>query len=299
MKKKPFFKPKSLTFKNSGHTLTLSKESYRCVRDCKGKCDQKEPQINKRRLERNFSNLAQEFEIKDNSFGKIYGGVFAEYLPIILIEALKNAEQQDEVIDTTLEVMQKEIELKNIIKKSDKKDLREALAKQNSATFLLVLFGYLLGFAGTFSYKENEKEWGKTLALITKNIYLSEQGKIESILLEKWGWYIVNFVNKYYPDYISKIKQKGVSILNEKEDYCNYGLMDAVHYFENQDFQISMSDYKNNQYYNLLEKFQGHLETLASSNIQEVQKSNIMLYNEMAKNPQMIMAENLSIIVGK
>lgn len=299
MNNKHFFKPSCLVFKNSGHALTLSDRNYRCVSSCKGECDKKEPQINQRTLERSFADMAKNFEIEEASFGKLYRKMLVDYLPVLIVEAEEKAEAQDEILKATLAVMKQEVEAGKKIKKSDEKDFKEAFSEEKNASYILVLFAYLVAVVSIFSKKEHEKDFGKTLALITKHVYLSDKGKIEGIELEKWGWYIINFIDKNYPDYLLKLRQNSVNILNVKEDFCDFKPLEAVHYFESQNIEIAISEYKTFYYYNLLTKIQNTTEILMTGNTDAIPRAMLELFTEFGKDPQVIFATHLSIIARK
>lgn len=299
MKRKPFFKPGSLKFKNSGHTLTFSGRHYRCTLDCNGKCDKKEIQIDSRTLERRFSYLGSKFKIDDKSFGKLYRRMLAEYLPILILKAEEKAEEKDELLETTIKAIEKDVQTKNKIKSSDEKDFKESINEQNNSINIMILFAYLVGIVSVFSKEKSEAELGKSLALITKYIHLSDKGEIESIELEKWGWYILNFIDKQYPNYLSNLKKEGAVIINKKEDYCDYDPLKAIEYFDSQNIKIAMSDYRVNYFYNLIEKIQKLTELTMEANTENIPKAIFELFNQLSINPSMKFVTALSVIYKK
>ena len=299
MIKKPFFKPSCLVFEKSEHKLTLSDRNYRCILDCKQKCTENEPQINKERMERNFSYLATKFKTKENSYNSLYRKMLVDFLPVLILQANDEAEYQEELLERTTEVINQEVKSKNKIKNSDIETFKESYAKRKSAHNVLILFAYLIAVIDIFSKKELEKELGKTLALITKHVYLSDKGKIENIELEKWGWYILNFIDKNEDNYLFNLKEKGVKILNEKENFCNLKPLEAIEYFNSQGIEIAISDYKINYFYNLLTKVQKLTELLMQADVKNIPIALSELFEEFGKNPQVELATSLSITEGK
>ncbi len=299
MKKQPFFKKNSLIFRESGHSLTLSDRHYRCILKCKKKCNESESQTNAKDFERTFSRLAKKFVIDEKEFNKLYRQMLREYLPVMLIEAEDVAIEQEELLEATLDVMRQEAEEEKKLEKSDIEDFKNSDVKVSNARYSLVLLAYLVATISIFSKIKSEKHIGKTLELITKHVYLSNDGKIIEIELEKWGWYILYFIDRKHAGYILNLRENGVKIKNEKEPYCDFDPLRAIAYFQEQGIEIAISDYSTLYFYGLLTKMQGVVEELMKADTGQISKALVELFEQFQKDPQLEFAKGLSVITGR
>lgn len=297
----PFFKDGSLIYEESTHTLRVSDRYYRCDLNCRGKCEQKnEKQIKKIDLEKRFHNLSLKFRFKQEKGSAIGEELLNKYLPKILLDSTFNSGRQ-EVLDTTLKVMDEDE--KNItsvrsedlyiktgkfkgggkIKKEDIKTFKDTFVKQQKEFEPLYLFGLLLSYIKTLSNLQFEKHTGHNLSQIIKKIYLSNEGKIVKIEFENFGWYILNYINRYIPDYLFIIKND-VEISNPKNDFLSLEIEEAIKYFEEDSLEVKSKDLGSNALYDLL-NIPKIILSGAKSSPEDLQKATLHFFNFINSDP--------------
>ncbi len=239
MVKPPFFKAGSLMFSSSSHNLVLSGRNYRCSSDCNGTCDRHEPQIKKETMERNFNRYAQKFvmppsektfEFADKLMKQLFHG-------IIDGEDWNEVYKKDEYMENVIVAMKADVkQSKEISLESDIDELQEAFTSVSAFDSRTLLYCTLLGILKSISEPECEVYLGRGLANICRRIHLSDTGKIQSVLLERWGWYVLNYINRNFPEYFSILEKNKVKILNPKDDpILKLELKEAVQQFSSED----------------------------------------------------------------
>ena len=252
--KPPFFKAGSLRFASSGHDLVLSGRNYRCSLSCRGSCKEKEPQPNKEKIERNFSRYALKFRFEGGKkFEEFTLGLIRNVLHG-MIDSKDWGEdiQLGEEIDERLDMMKDELKSTGNILEEDINKIENNYAKLSAVNPQLLLIAVMIGVLKSFSEIENEMDMGRELAILCKRIYITDTGKIKEILLERWGWYILNYIDKNISSYIAGLEKKGIKITNKKDDeILSLDLKDAVKYFDKNNFDDALHSYGTNFFYNL------------------------------------------------
>jgi hypothetical protein len=238
MVKPPFFKAGSLMFSSSSHNLVLSGRNYRCSSDCNGTCDRRERQIKKETMERNFCRYAQNFvmpasketfQFADKLMRELFHG-------IIDGEDWDSVYKQDEYMDDVLTAMKADVKKSGTLMESDIDELQNTFTSVSAFDSRILLYCTLLGIFKSISEPENEVYLGRGLANICRRIHLSDKGKIQSILLERWGWYVLNYINRNFPEYFTILEKNKVKILNPKDDpILKLDLKEAVQKFSDDD----------------------------------------------------------------
>jgi hypothetical protein len=177
----PYFKTGSLVF-SDGHKLTFSDGHYRCILNCRGKCQRHNIQKPSNNLERSFARYAQDFAISQIEATKI-------------LEKIVRANFADLLFDSEEEVNQE---------------------KQRESQ--LLLFSLCYAVLNALVYKNEEMQLGKLFAIISKRIELNDQGEIIKVEFEPWGWYVLSLINKGIPNYFYYRKQKRIKIINKIDD---------------------------------------------------------------------------------
>ena len=251
----PFFKKGTLVFSDSGHELELSDKHYRCKEHCRSFFGER--QIKKDNLEKNFTYYVQKFRIESKEAGKISDDLMKKYLIDLLMDP--DIDGKQEVLDTTIRAMDED--LKNIksvraedefyetgefkgggtISKEDIKTFEEAFVAKQVEILPQHLFAILLSYLKTLSDPAYAKYLGQGLALISKKIYISDSGKIEKIEFERWGWYIMNYFDKRFPNYLNNLKVNGVVITNGYDANTELGIREAINEFRGSNFYEALN----------------------------------------------------------
>jgi hypothetical protein len=140
----------------------------------------------------------------------------------------EESEPQEEIMSATTKVMLQEAVVNKKLQSSDIKEFEKAFIRSSEADYPLLLCGFILNFIKVASHPENEARLGRNLAILTKRVVLSKEGKILEIELEPWGWYAMNFINRYVPAYLEGLKKNGVKILNTKNEYLSMPIHEAA-----------------------------------------------------------------------
>jgi len=286
IKKFPYFKKGSLVFEKSDHRLRVSDRHYRCDLDCRGNCQEKEKQFKKESLERTFSRYAKKFSIDPIIATKLYQKLMMFEFMKIMFLADEKAESHNEFIHSTLTVMEQETTTKGRTRKSDIKDFEDGYVAQQKATGIAMLFGYLIGVLKVFAHPENERALGQSLAFITKDIYLTDTGKISKIQLEDWGWYMLNYLNRHIPNYLLGLKNNGVIITNPREQFLDLELYEAIKHF----YKEGMIDVSNknigNEHYHLLKFLQSMTKNMMTGDTQKMSQNLVELFRNISGDKQ-------------
>ncbi len=208
--KKPprYFPGGVLMFQESGHTLTKDKDHYVCSQKQKGKCkESKEKRIKAELLERNFSRLAMKFSLPEGNEDFFMRQVVAKIFHTLIDESITNTQENDQKGDLFrfgVEALEAENKAGN--KKEFErafKDTKDGYMHQRMEENKVISFTAIL-LAVTMTFAKNQKseaEIGKVVAYLSKEVYLSDDGKILNIHLHKLGNYIIQYIEKYVPEY--------------------------------------------------------------------------------------------------
>jgi hypothetical protein len=180
-----------------------------------------------------------------------------KYLIDLLTEPDINGKQ--EVLDTTIRAMDED--LKNIksvkaedeyfetgkykgggkLSKEDIKTFEDTFVAKQVEILPQHLFAILLSYLKTLSDPAYAKYLGQGLALISKKIYISDSGKIEKLEFERWGWYIMNYFDKRFPNYLNNLKANGVVIMNGYDAIIELGIREAIEEFRGSNFYEALN----------------------------------------------------------
>jgi hypothetical protein len=292
----PFFKKDSIVFDKSKHILRLSNNYYRCDLNCRGKCNEKEGQFKKENFEKTFSRFANKFKIN------IVGGedIVRRLLKDTLIRMINEEDDysNEDIMQTTVDVIKQEFKKKGKIKKSDLKDFEKALVRSNSIDSSVMLMAYISGVIRSLSLKDNSIGIGRDLALITKKVYISNRGEIMSIEFERWGWYILNYIDRISLNYLNNLKQQEVNILNQKDETSDLDITEAVDYFKEGDFENALNNNSTSYFYSIFSILQKMMKTVLGGDTEKIKLQTINLMQEFATNPALQLAFKLTPIIA-
>ncbi len=228
-KKLPYFRSGTLVFADSGHVLGISDRHYRCALSSHRKCNANgERQINKETLERSFGRLAGKFEVDKKVCLAISDEILKKTMWELVVGLEEQSDSQEEIMTATTEVMWQEGVVNKKVEPSDIEDFERAFIKSQEVDYPIMLCGFIINFLKMASHPENEAMLGRNLAILTKQIKLTKEGKILEIELEPWGWYTVNYIEKYSAGYLKGIKDKGVKILNTPNEFLKLPIHEAA-----------------------------------------------------------------------
>lgn len=244
-KKPPFFKSGLLIFEKSGHSLTLDGNYYRCSLNCKGRCESStETRLGRAAFEKKFCRFAQRFQFNSTKVVDFLPNEFKKLLCKVIMK-LNFSGFGEDVMDATARNMEydamgikterqrKKFEITNaapgdgIINPKDIRTFRDGFISSERDQGLGTVFGYFFGVLMALTNPNNEREKGFTIAYIAKHIYISDDGKIQKIEFEPWGWHIMCYLERSLPGYLKGTK---IEILN-KTTITERGLFDSVEHF--------------------------------------------------------------------
>lgn len=284
-KKPPFFRQGTLVFKESGHTLLISDRHYRCLLSCKGKCNANgEKQINKETLDRAFSRLAQKFQINQETGKKFMNRLMRDNLCDMLFGAEDDSDAEQEIIDATRAVMLQDITKNKKVKTSDIKAIDDAFVKQQQAEYPLMLLGVTLNLISAFINPHKQAFIGQNLAYVTKRVYLSNDGKIQEIELEKWGWYVLNLIDKQSPNYLNRIREKKIRITNKPDELTGLSFSEAALSFGIGNAGKAMGQ-DATMVYGLFKVMRDALANTLDGDPDKINQGNALMYDYFANNP--------------
>jgi hypothetical protein len=228
-KKPPYFRAGTLVFFESGHALGISGRHYRCLRSTHKKCSANgERQIKTETLERAFGRYAKKFAMEKAKGQRIAEEILKKNLWEILTAIESESESKEELMTATTLVMVQEAKANKKISQSDIKDFESTYVRSNEADYPLMLCGFILNFIKAASNSEKEAVLGRNLAILTKRVRLSREGKILELELEPWGWYTMNFIGRYSPNYLKNLKTNGVRLANTPNEFLKLPLHEAA-----------------------------------------------------------------------
>ena len=219
-------------YEESGHELRLSGRSYRCDKDCNRKCNVAgEKQLNKETFERKVSRLGEKFQITPDEGILLFNKIMRENLCDIILGTAEEVERKHEQVFLTRRTLLQDAEAGKI-EASDVEYIDESLVQAEKAEYPLMLMGIALSFLKACANPEQEAAFGQNLSYLAKHICLSNEGKIVGIELEKWGWYLINYVDrnlKYRaPSYLAKLKEGKVNIVNKHDEILDLSFQEAA-----------------------------------------------------------------------
>lgn len=286
--KPPFFKKGCLMFIESSHYLRLSDKHYRCDLSCRKKCDKNEPQIKKENMERNFSRYAIKFHISE----KIDDGSFMVRLTKDALIQIIEGEDWDSMIksmdrlDDSVELMKSELKESNQILREDIENFENEFSQLNTVNPKLLLTSMVTGVLKSFSEPENETQIGRDLSILCKRIYINKKGKIKEILLEEWGWYIINLINKKIPGYLDSLKKNGVKIINDpNKKILSMELKEAVNYFSGDNFGDALNSFTIGSFYSMFSVFETFISPMVNGESTKKQKESVIKGFEQMNSP--------------
>jgi hypothetical protein len=287
--KPPLFKKGSLTFSLSGHYLRESDRHYRCDLSCRGGCDKKEPQIKKEDMERNFSRYAQKFvlptsektfKFADDLMKKLFYG-------IVDGEDWEDVAQKEEYIYKVIDAMKADVKESQPISESDINEIQNPFININSIDNRTLLNVTLLSVFKSISEPEGQNYLARDIANICQKIYISDTGRIQSVLFEKWGWYILNHVNKSFPEYFGILEKNNVKILNKKDDpMLKLDLKEAVMQFDKNNFKEALHSEPVSIFYTLFSVIKSVIDPIIKRESNEKQKESVIKVMGFMMSPQ-------------
>jgi hypothetical protein len=139
----------------------------------------------------------------------------------------------------------------------------------------------------SISESENETYLARDISNISKKIYLSDTGKIQSILFERWGWYVLNYINRNFPEYFGILEKNGVKILNKKDDpILSLELKEAVSHFSEDNFEKALHSQSVEVFYNLFSMMKKIIDPIMRRESNEKQKEAVIKGIEYMSTPQ-------------
>lgn len=287
IKTQDYFKSGTVVFLNSGHPLCLSNNHYRCQLDCNHKCEEKkEGQFKKEYFERNFSRFAKNFQIQKYEVEILRKKFMRKYFMDVLLGVEETNQGKEEIVEANISNMKENLEKGKSVKRIANETLDE-LVEINRDEYPLILFSYLIGLMATLSKPEEEKWLGQALALITKRVEISDGGTIEQIEFERWGWYVLNLINKNSINYLWKIKnEKGVKILNDtKDELIEKGILEAIDYFKESDFEDALHNHMPDTQYQYYAVVKNLMKGMYEGDTEALQKALTETVERMANDP--------------
>lgn len=215
--KKPprYFPGGVLVFQESGHKLTKDKGHYVCLQKQKGKCkNSKEKRIKAELLERNFSRLAMKFALPEGTEDFIMREVVGKIFHTLIDEFITNIKQGDhfrmgvEALEAENEAGNKK-EFANAFKDAKDSYMHQRMGENKIISFTAILLATTMTLARN---QKSETDIGRVISYLSKEIYLSNDGKILKIHLHELGNYIIQYIEKYIPGYTKPLREFLVGI---------------------------------------------------------------------------------------
>lgn len=309
----PFFKKGSLAYEKSGHELELSGRHYRCRKHCKSESGEK--QIKKENLEKNFSYFSQKFRVEQKVIAEMGNKLLNQYL-VSMLTNFEGTEGKQEILDNTIRAMNEDAKnIKSVkaekeyfktgkykkggkIKKEDIKTFEDTFVAKQKQLLPDQLFMVLLSYLKTLSDPRYAKHLGMSFGIISKKVYISNDGKILKIELERWGWYILNYINRSVPNYLNNLKKQGVIIVNGYDEINEMDIEEAVRYFDDLNFSEALNWLDVDSLYSLFGAMRGVIKSLQGGP-EETQEATLELFDFMNTNPFAQLATQLLPAVSK
>lgn len=308
----PFFKKGTLVFADSGHELELSDKHYRCKEHCRSFFGER--QIKKENLEKNFTYYVQKFRLDPKPAEKISDELMKKYLIDLLTDP--DIEGKQEVLDTTVRAMDEDLKNIKSVRAEDEyyetgkfkgggklaiediKTFEDAFVAKQKEILPQHLFAVLLSYLKTLSDPAYAKYLGQGLALISKKIYISNSGKIERIEFERWGWYILNYFDRKFPNYLNSLKEKGVIITNGYDAITELEIREAINEFKGSNFYEALNWLDVGSLSDLFGILRGVIKAMKGSP-EDIQQATLQVLDFMNTNPLAQFASQMLPAVGK
>lgn len=306
IKKPPFFKSGSLVFDESGHKLTLSDGYYRCIKNSNRMCNKKgELQIKAGNIEKSFCRLVKKFSIDGHVGNELVNKITKENLFEILIETDERESANEEIVNDTITLMKKDVEMFNKFSRNDNKDFEKYFTEQFKASYPVFLFGQLVGLLRILAHPEREAELGRNFSMYINQVRITNDGKICSISFEPWAWYAFsNILDKNIPNYLDTLKRMGVVILNKPEKFHGLSVKEVALSYGSTMFNGAMGE-NFTIAVGLIDFMKKSLKFALHEDPHEIQKNIPLLLEYATKNPiimlvtQIMIATNTKVIESK
>jgi|AntRauTorcE11897_2_1112592.scaffolds.fasta_scaffold02888_3 hypothetical protein len=281
--KPPFFKPGSLVFYGSRHNLIKDGKYYRCGRASNQICEFHDRRFRIDMIERKFSRFGKKMYQKEVNANSLAKKIMKENFVDLLFGLDDRVDGKEELADATIQVMKESVEKKKKIKKSDEKDFYDNYVNLLKAEHPIMLFGLTLGVMRLLANDLPEAEMGRSLALLAKQIFITDRGEIHSIELERWAWYSINLYAK--DAYFNKEKfVKDLKIVNKADSLHELRIVEASLSFDTSDFPIAMNE--NFLLPVVMMKFmKDSINNVFVDDADEVNKNTLELFNQFQNNP--------------
>ncbi len=251
----PLFSKGCLTYKDSGHTLVKNGEYYRCSLKANGFCrEESEQLISVKNFNERFERLIDRFTLPEGEGLKMFNKLMATFLEYGLKIGTQNS-YCEEMFQSHGNSMIDDIGHGKRILKSDIISFRKFYMdwlKQVYGESLLTLMldvvfvlsktdeevGAMESFIKT-SLKITKKRERRSFAMQLKKIYISDDGNIENVEFEGWGWYVIQYLkrnvhwylNDFPSSFIKNTIQFGSATFFEAlDEFKENGFRDAYSY---------------------------------------------------------------------
>lgn len=299
IKKPQYFKAGLLTFEDLGHPLIRDGKYYRCTLNCHGKCDVHTKQIPTETLERAFARKIKSFAIEPEKAETILTKILRENIGEVIMGVDEEINQKEELFDLALTTMKQDEEATGNIEAEDIKDAVEALTKIHKANYPTMLLGFIPGTLRALAHPEYEAELGRAFAFMSKNISLSNKGKIISIELERWAWYILNLIDRYIPNYLTNIRMQGVELENEPDrELAKLSIARAALLFNMNKAQEAMSTNMRLMSQSVKMLQDGIQSVIGTTDPKETNKVALLFLEEMKNNPEFAIVMQMANSLG-
>ena len=242
----------------------------------------KEPQIKRDTLDKAFSRLTEGLEIDDATMKTIYKDVMKSYFVDVLFENFDEKDAQQEIIDASIAAMKADIEAGNSMVREDIPDVESAFIRIQELDYPSLLFAYLMGTIAAFSINRRPTERARNLALITKSVEISKDKQIVSIELERWGLYVLHFIQEYKPNYLKKL---GIKVLNTDDELLKLPLKEAMLYFNAGNFLEALHNHNASEIYPLFGMMKGLVTSLIDGDPKKMQVALVDMMTQLTQNP--------------
>jgi hypothetical protein len=248
--RQPLFAKGCLTFKNSGHTLILDREYYRCSEQVKGNCQHHgEKMIKVKDMVKRFDNLITKFELPKGEAGRVF-----DELLMVMVKQWRKSSQRDvhleEILVSTGNIIIDQIKKRQEISKTDFLEFKRTFYTLLKNQYEEMLFYYLLD--PLFTLNPWKKEQDEMAAFLRKSmginvqririnfswhvrkLYLSDDGQIDSLEFENWSWYVMQYTKRHIPEFMADFKPGFI---------VNTRYFDTLDFFEVAD-EFSQNDFR-------------------------------------------------------
>ena len=250
----PLFSKGSLVFEKSGHTLVKSGAYYRCSLQTKGLCkDKNEELIPTKSLVEKLNRTIEKFVLPEGEATKMTDRVFKAFMELGMKSMNREAELQS-IIEPTINMIIEDIRDDRKIKRADMSDLKKYFLESIRENYKLLLLSQMMDLVFILSGSDGETNAMKIYASMMlgvdpkmirgnfarhlKKVYLSSNGKIESIEFEGWSWFCVSYFKSNIFGYPTNTSN-GFILNKRKFDTTN--ILKCLEEFERDNFKNTYS----------------------------------------------------------